>query len=163
MKRRYWLPLVLVIAGCKKDPPPPAPAAAAALAVDAGFDAAPVVAKPLTLKSAADLEAAFPVDGVLGTKRTVTQEKPGFAEAKYQQGAKDIAVVSINDTLNDPAAKGKFSNAAEKVDRLPLVTIGKTQSEILVNDRYEVSVTSPTLDSKGRKIWLAHVNLKLLF
>ncbi len=163
MKQRLLLAIVLVLAGCKKDPPPPAPAAAEAPVVDAGSDAAPAVIKAAELKSGADLKPAFPTDGVLGTKRTFTQEKPGFAEAKYQQGPKDIAVVSINDTLNDAAAKGKFANAPEKLDRFPLLVIGKTQSVVLVNDRYELSVTSPTLDAKARRIWLAHFNIKLLY
>lgn len=162
MKRRFFLPLVLVIAGCKKEPPPPAPAAVQALAVDAGVDAAPAAVKAPEMKSGAELKAFFPVDGVLGTKRTFTQEKPGFAEAKVQQGGKDLAVLSITDALNDADAKGKFANAADKVNGAPVITVGKTQSAALVKNRYVLSVDSPTFDVKRRKIWLAHFNVNAL-
>ncbi|MEO6420708.1 MAG: hypothetical protein ABIP39_14950 [Polyangiaceae bacterium] len=158
MKRRFFLPLVLVITGCKKDPPP-VPAVAEAVTVDAGVDAAPLVVKPLEMKSGADLKAFFPPDGALGTKRTFTQEKPGFAEAKVQQGGKDLAVLSITDALNDAGAKGKFANVPDKVGGAPYLSSGKTQSSTLVKNRYVLTIDSPSFDEKRRKIWLAHFNV----
>lgn len=162
MKRRFFLPLVLVLAACKKDPPPPSPADPEPKKSDAAVAAVPVAAKPAEVKAGAALDAVFPPDGVLGTKRTFTQEKLGYREAKFLQGTNEIAVLSIVDALNEPDTKRKFANAPDKLDGAPVMTIEKNQSAMLVKDRYKLTVTSQTLDAKGRKIWLAHFNVRAL-
>jgi hypothetical protein len=101
----------------------------------------------------------FPADGVDGTSRVFSQEKAGFAEAKLKKDGKDLAVLSISDTASDPEAKSKFGSATEKLDGAPLVTVGKNQSAVLVKDRYQVKVSSQTLDAEARKAWLGRFNL----
>lgn len=162
MKRHFLLALALTLGGCKKDLPP---SPSKPVIVDAAPPAVlgpPVPAKRQETKPGADLKIYFPGDGVLGTKRTFTQEKLGFAEAKVQQGGKDLAVLSITDALNDADAKGKFANTAEKLDDAPVISIGKTQSAALVKGRYVLTVDSQILDDQRRKTWLTHFNVKAL-
>ncbi len=101
----------------------------------------------------------FPADGVEGTSRVFSQEKAGFAEAKLKQDGKEIAVLSISDAVNDPDVKAKFASATDKLEGMPLVTVGKNQSALLVKDRYQVKVSSPSLDAEARKAWLGRFNL----
>jgi hypothetical protein len=105
------------------------------------------------------LNKFFPSDGADGHKRVFTQEKAGFAEAKLQKDGKDVATLSINDASATPDAKGKFSSASDKVKGWPLVTVGKNQSALLVKDRWQVKVSSPTLDEGARKAWLERFDL----
>ena len=101
----------------------------------------------------------FPADGVEGMSRVYTAEKTGYAEAKLKKDGKDVAVLSISDTMNEPDAKGKFASAADKVKGSPLVTVGKNQSAALVKDRYQVKVSSQTLDADARKAWIERFDL----
>jgi hypothetical protein len=101
----------------------------------------------------------FPGDGVDGHSRVYTAEKPGYAEAKLKKDGKDVAVISISDTLNEPDARGKFASAGDKVKGYPLVTVGKNQSAALVKDRYQVKVSSPSLDEAARKTWIERFDL----
>src|SRR3954468_22620663 len=78
-------------------------------------------AKPTTaadappVKAGSSFNAFFPADGVEGTKRAFTQEKPGFVEAKLSKEGKQIATLTISDTTTEPDAKTKFANSTEKV------------------------------------------------
>lgn len=101
----------------------------------------------------------FPADGTDGYTRVYTAEKTGYAEAKLKKEGKDVAVLSISDTANEPDAKSKFVSASDKVKGFPLVTVGKNQSAVLVKDRYQVKVSSQTLDADARKTWLEHFDL----
>jgi hypothetical protein len=105
---------------------------------------------------------AFPPDGVDGYKRVFTQEKEGFAEAKLQQEGKDVAALAISDVANDPEAKAKFAKATDTVAGLPLVTVGKNQSAALVKDRFQIKVSSTTLDPETRKQLLAKFDVEAL-
>jgi hypothetical protein len=101
----------------------------------------------------------FPADGADGHSRVYTAEKAGYAEAKLKKDGKDVAVLSISDTANEPDAKGKFASATDKVKGWPLVTVGKNQSALLVKDRYQVKVSSQTLDAEARKAWIERFDL----
>lgn len=101
----------------------------------------------------------FPADGTDGHSRVYTAEKAGFAEAKLKKDGKDVATLSISDTANEPDAKGKFASAGDKVKGFPLVTVGKNQSAVLVKDRYQVKVSSQSLDADARKAWLDRFDL----
>jgi hypothetical protein len=113
-------------------------------------------------KAGSSFNKAFPADGTDGYKRVFTQEKEGFAEAKFQKDGKDVATLAITDVNNDADAKGKFAKSTDKVDGNPLVTVGKNQSAILVKDRYQVKVSSQPLDAEARKQLLAKFDLKAL-
>lgn len=100
----------------------------------------------------------FPPDGADG-KRVFTQEKEGYAEAKLQKDGKEVAVLSISDTSANPDAKKKFDGASDKVGGFPLTTLGSTMSSVLVKDRYQVRVSSQTLDAAARKDLLGKFDL----
>jgi hypothetical protein len=113
-------------------------------------------------KAGGSFNKAFPADGTDGYKRVFTQEKEGFAEAKLQKDGKDVATLAVTDVTNDAEAKGKFAKSTDAIDGHPLVTVGKNQSALLVKDRYQVKVSSMTLDADARKQLLGKFDLKTL-
>ncbi len=115
--------------------------------------------KPEGIQPGSAFNKFFPADGAEGMKRVYTQEKEGFAEAKLQQDGKDVATLSVSDTLNNAEAKTKFAGAADKVSGHPYMTVGKNQSTLLVKDRYQVKVSSQALDEPTRKAWLERFDL----
>jgi hypothetical protein len=96
-----------------------------------------------------------------GFQRVFTQEKKGFAEAKLKQGGKDVAMLSISDTSSLPVAAAKFKNSTKTIGGYPAVEIGKSQTAVLVGDRYQVKVLSrdPSFTASDRASWLQKFNL----
>lgn len=152
--RSSWLVVLslgFVFATCKKEPTRWDEAASAK---------APTVAPQApALKAGSAFNALFPADGTDGYKRVFTQEKPGFAECKLQKDGQDVATLSINDLAADPMGPKKFAGATESVNGSPLVTVGKNQSALLVNNRFQVKVSSQTLDAAARKPIFSKFNL----
>ena len=159
MVRLLFLILLLValVAGCKDTPKSTRWDDAAA----AASTPAPITSTGPVTKGAS-FNAAFPADGVDGYKRVFTQEKEGFAEAKLQKDGKDVATLSIADTNANADAKSKFADAKEKLGEWPMMTVGKNQTTVLVKDRYQVKVSSQTLDHEARKKLLGDFDLKRL-
>lgn len=95
-------------------------------------------------------------------KRIFAQEKTGFAEAKLKQDGKDVAVLSINDLANNPSAAKKFQDSSKTIAGYPAVERGKTQTAILVRDRFQVKVQSrdDSFTPSDREDWLAKFNLQ---
>ena len=157
IRRSLILAAFLVLAACKKDEPKSTrweDAAAAASTPAPIASVGPVAA-------GSQLNAAFPPDGVDGHKRVFTQEKDGFAEAKLQKDGKDVATLSISDTNGTPDAKAKFDAATEKLEgKYPLVTVGKNQSSVLVGSRWQVKVSSPSLDAPARSALMSKFDLE---
>lgn len=145
--------LALPLAACSKEP--------TSTRWDQAASAKPAAAASgaAAVKPGSAFNAFFPADGAEGMSRVYTQEKPGFAEARLKKDGKDVATLSINDTSSDPDTKSKFAAATDKVAGNPLITVGKNQSAVLVKDRYQVKVSSQTLDADARKAWLARFNL----
>lgn len=131
--------------------------AAAASAAEATPASASASAAPVSAPGT--LNKWFPADGANGYKRVFAADKPGYAEAKLQKDGKDVATISINDGVK-PFAKAKFDESTEKLEGFPVMKMGDTQSGVLVKDRYQVKVTSPTLDHEARKGILASFDLK---
>lgn len=159
-RRVFVLPAILLVfgvapPGCKKEPDRWEQAAEA-----------PLPSKPSeparAEKAGSTFNAAFPADGVDGYKRVFTQEKEGFAEAKLEKDGQTAATLAISDAVADETVKAKFARAQEKLDGHPLVTVGKNQSAVLVAERYQVKVSSPTLDADARKGLLSKFDLKAL-
>ena len=96
-----------------------------------------------------------------GYKVTFSQEKKGFAEAKLKKDGKDVAVMAISDTLNNPTAKKKFQNSADQIQNYPTVSQGKTGTAVLVNDRFQVKVLSrdSSFTESDRLNWLEKFDL----
>lgn len=142
------LALLLATAGCKKEPSRWDQAATATVSAAA----APKV-------EGGKLNAFFPADGTDGYGRVFTQEKDGFVEAKLKKDGQDAATLSISDASSDEAVKAKFASAPDKVGDHPLVTVGKNQSAALVNGKFQIKVSSPSLDADARKALLAKFDL----
>lgn len=97
-----------------------------------------------------------------GYERVYTQEKKGFAEAKLKKDGRDLAVMAISDTLNNPSATLKFKQSPKTIGGYPAVEQGSMATAVLVNDRYQVKVLSrnPTFTQKDRQAWLEKFDLK---
>jgi hypothetical protein len=107
------------------------------------------------------LNAAFPDDGAQGYTRTFTQEKEGFAEAKFVKEADEI-VVTISDTANNPSARKKFSGASDTIQGHPAMKQGNNGTAVLVDDRFQIKATSKTVDEAGRKALLEQAKMSSL-
>ncbi|MFM7441733.1 MAG: hypothetical protein ACKO2V_24565, partial [Snowella sp.] len=70
------------------------------------------------------------------------QEKKGFAEYKVNQDGKNVAMLSISDTINLPAAAAKYQNTQSNIAGYPAVEQGTMATGILINGRYQVKVLS---------------------
>ncbi|MCB1191886.1 MAG: hypothetical protein H7A23_00520 [Leptospiraceae bacterium] len=93
-----------------------------------------------------------------------SQEKKGFASANLKKKGKIIALLSITDTNNNPSARDKYKSASKTIKGYPAVEKGSKGLSILVNDRFQVSVTSksPKLKSKSLEKWITRFKLKKL-
>lgn len=96
-----------------------------------------------------------------GYDRVYTQEKKGFAEAKLKKDGKDVAMLSISDTLNNPSAKSKFEQSNQKIGGYPALNQGSTGTAVLVGDRFQVKVLSrdPAFTENDRQVWLEKFDL----
>lgn len=115
-------------------------------------------------KNAADgskFNQFFP-QGAAGYSRVFSQEKKGFAEAKLNKGGKNVAVLSISDTISLPAAAKKYEKSISKLNNYPLIDEPQLKSTgVLVNNRYQVKVASrdPSFTAEDRQMWLQKFNL----
>lgn len=102
----------------------------------------------------------FPKPGA-GYERVYTQEKKGFAEAKLKRDGKELAMLSISDTSSLPAAAAKYQNTTEKISGYPAMTMGNTQTGVLVG-KYQVKVLSrdPAFTKADREQWISKFDLK---
>jgi len=96
-----------------------------------------------------------------GYQRVFTQEKKGFAEAKLKKDGKDVAVMAISDTTSNPTAAKKFDKSTKQISGYPAVEVGKTQTAVLVDNRYQVKVLSrdSSFTPSDREAWLKKFNL----
>jgi hypothetical protein len=120
--------------------------------------AQPAVAKDATQGS--EFNKFFPKPEK-GYERVFTQEKKGFAEAKLKKEGKEIAMLAISDVTGTPAGD-KFKSATKTIAGYPAVTVGTTQTAILVNNRYQVKVLSRDLvnfKEAEREAWLKKFDL----
>lgn len=91
---------------------------------------------------------------------TYTQEKKGAAIAKLKKGGKDVAELSVTDTVNTPDARDKFKQSTQKIAGYPATTQGTTMTSILVADRFQVKVRSldTSFSPSDREAWLQKFN-----
>ena len=151
-----------VTAGCKKEPDRFEEAAAQAekkaeekaIARDNGT-------LPVEVKGGV-LNAVFPKSGPAGTV-VFTAEKEGYAEANVNDDSGNkVAMLAVSDLSQDPEAKTKFAGSTDAIDGSPVVTVGKNQSAMLVNNKFQVKCSSPTLDAAARRTWLEQFDRKAL-
>lgn len=84
------------------------------------------------------------------------QEKTGFAQASLHFEGREVAVLSVSDTRNNPEAADKFKNSQRNLEGMPVATIGEQATAILVNDRFQIQVRSmdPVIGPQERDEWL---------
>lgn len=100
--------------------------------------------------------------GEAGYKRVFSQEKKGFAEAKLNKDGKNVAVMSISDTISLPAAAKKYEKSTTTIKTYPLLEETPLKSTgVLVNNRYQVKVASrdASFTADDRRAWLQKFNL----
>lgn len=158
--RKAFLPLVLsvvlIFTGCSSKEPSKY---AATQKETSGRNAPAAVAKKA--EAGGDFNKFFP-QGASGYSRVFSQEKKGFAEAKLNKDGKNVAVLSISDTISLPAAAKKYENSISKLNNYPLIDDTKLKStSVLVNNRYQVKVASraPSFTAEDRQLWLQKFNL----
>ena len=96
-----------------------------------------------------------------GYQRVFTQEKKGFAQAKLKKDGKEVAKISVNDTISNPSAAAKFAKSSKKISGYPAIERGK-QTAVLVDNRYQVKIISSDPDvftAADREAWLKKFDL----
>ena len=88
------------------------------------------------------------------------QEKDGFAQAALHRDGEPIAMLSISDTRNNPAARDKYQTSDLKIAGYPAVVRENTTS-LLVADRFQVQIQSEgeVLTAEDRAAWLKKFDL----
>jgi hypothetical protein len=149
------LSLLLLVTACAKEPPSRFEQAQQESTQQKSGQA---VVKDST--QGAEFNKFFPKGGS-GYERVYTQEKKGFAEAKLKQGGKDMAMLSISDTKNNPSALAKYQNSTQTIGGYPATTLGSTQTSVLVSNRYQVKVSSrnPSFTASDREAWIQKFDL----
>ena len=75
---------------------------------------------------------------------------------------KEIAILSISDTVNNPSAAAKFQDSTTKIGGYPAVTQGSSGTAVLVGDRYQVKIRSKdaSFSESDRQAWLSKFDLR---
>lgn len=96
-----------------------------------------------------------------GYNLVFTQEKKGLAQAKIKKDGKEMAMISVFDTLSNPTAKNGFENAKTQVKGYPSVEKGSKTTAVLVGDRFQVKVSSKdtSFTPENRLSWLNKFDL----
>jgi hypothetical protein len=158
--RKALIPLllsaVLLFSACSSKAPSPY---AQTQKETSGRNAPAAVAKKA--EAGGEFNKFFP-QGSAGYARVFSQEKKGFAEAKLNKAGKNVAVLSISDTISLPAAAKKYEKSISKLNNYPLIDDTQLKStSVLVNNRYQVKVASrdPSFTAEDRQMWLQKFNL----
>jgi hypothetical protein len=151
----FLVGVLFLTAACTKQPPSPFEQAQQ----DSSARGATAVVKES--ESGGSFNRYFPGAGN-GYQRVYTQEKKGFAEAKLIRDGKDVAVMAISDTLNNPTAKSKFQSSQDSISGYPAVKQGSNSTALLVGDRFQIKVSSrdASFAESDRKDWLNKFDLK---
>jgi hypothetical protein len=146
----------LVLTSCAPQPPSPYEQAQQQ---STEKNAPPAVAK--IAEQGSEFNAFFP-DSAQGLERVFVQEKKGFAEAKLKKDGKEIAMLSISDTISTPTAADKYQSSTQKIRGYPAMEIGSTQTGVLVAQRYQVKVISrdPSFTATDRQTWMQKFDLE---
>lgn len=121
-------------------------------------NAPPAVAKEA--EQGGSFNKFFP-KSVAGFQIVPAQEKKGFAEYKVNRDGKNVAVLSISDTISIPTAAEKYKQSTLQIAGYPAVEQGTTITGVLVSDRYQVKVQSrdASFTKDDRTDWIGKFNL----
>ncbi len=150
----FTLAIALFITGCQQK----APSQFSQAQQESSKSGVNAVAKDATQGS--QFNKFFPKP-TAGYERVYTQEKKGFSEAKLKKDGKDVAMLSISDTSSLPAAAAKYQNSTEKIGGYPAMTMGNTQTSVLVG-KYQVKVLSrdPAFSKEDREQLISRFDLR---
>ena len=89
------------------------------------------------------------------------QEKKGTAVASLARDGKEVATLTVFDTLSNPEATAEYKETTQALAGFPLVAKGAKGTAVLVNRRFQVQVRSAddSLDDAARKEWLKKFDL----
>jgi hypothetical protein len=92
------------------------------------------------------------------------QEKTGFAQASLQNDGREMAVLSVSDTKNNPSAADKYRDAQTQIAGQPRAEIDGNTTGVLAGDRYQVQIRSmdPAFGPQEREAWLAKFDLEAI-
>ncbi len=96
-----------------------------------------------------------------GFQLVFAQEKKGSSLAKLKQNGKEVAMLSITDTVSNPSAAQKYQQSSEKLNGYPLIEQGSKTTALLVDNRFQVKVTSrsDSFSPSDRRQWLQKFDL----
>lgn len=155
---RVFLPLVLGVSLAIGSCAQPAPSRYDQVQKETSQKNSKAVAKEAV--NGSKLNRYFPKSGN-GYSVTPAQEKKGFAEHKLNRGGKNVAMLSISDTISTPSAADKYKQSTQKIAGYPTVEQGKTITGVLVGDRFQVKAQSrdPSFTQQDRVTWLKKFDL----
>ena len=160
--RRLLVPLLLsallfLSAGCGAFAPPEAPSQFSEVQEETSGRNAPAAVATEAVKGG-QLNDYFPrsVAGYSDYQVVPAQEKQGFAQFKVNQGGENVAMLSINDTVSNPAAATKYQSSSRQIEGNPALDIGRNGTGVLVGDRFQVKVQSraDSFTADDREAWL---------
>jgi len=151
----FLLVVLLLFSSCAAQPPSPY---TQAQKDSTGRTAVPAVVKEST--TGGEFNKYFPKSGG-GYQVVPAQEKKGFAEYKLKKDGKDVAVLSVSDTINNPSARDKFQTSGKTIAGYPAADQGSNATAVLVGNRYQVKVQSrdPSFIQSDREAWIQKFNL----
>lgn len=118
-------------------------------------------ATPEVVKGSA-LNAVFLAKDYAGLTRVFTTEKAGFSQADYKKGDDAQFTLSVTDLKDKPDLRAKYADVEDKLEGHPYKKRGKGGSMVLVSDRFQVKLTSKSMDEATRKTHLSKLNFTAL-
>jgi hypothetical protein len=96
-----------------------------------------------------------------GYSFTYTQEKEGFAEASLSRDGAVVALLSVSDTMTNPAAAEKYQDSSSMIAGYPAYQ-SENITAILVVDRFQVQAFSEadSFTASDREAWLQQFDLE---
>ena len=93
---------------------------------------------------------------------TYKQEKQGTAIASLKKDGKEVATLTVFDTVSDPDVAKDYKDSTEALAGCPLVAKGAKGTAVLVANRFQVMVRSMdnSFTEDDRKDWLKKFDLE---
>jgi hypothetical protein len=93
--------------------------------------------------------------------RTFKQEKQGTAIASLKKDGKEVATLTVFDTVSDPDVAKDYKESTEALAGCPLLAKGSKATAVLVANRFQVKVlsTDNSFTEDDRKEWLKKFDL----
>jgi hypothetical protein len=94
---------------------------------------------------------------------TYKQEKQGTAIASLKKDGKEVATLTVFDTVSNPDAAKEYKESDKALAGCPLVAKGKMGTAVLVANRFQVTVRSAPNSSfteDDRKEWIKKFDLE---